>query len=797
MTSCRTTVKLLLPVFFPALLFSQRNFIPELSAPVNVPAADTSQSGNLFAGKSKWVEDVSARTVYSSKWNTPDGRVIVQYSKAPLNYYDASGKLQRIDDQLKPTADGYAAMDQPYPVYFYNDGSAAVSTSKDGGQFRFGKNCFVNGKPAYAWNPVEVRENKIVTTILPGVEKQMQFRMNGVKYNYVLRQPIATPGNFLTVGEEIEIPQGYSLKRGERGREENNGWAGDYRLISPSGEVGAMIYAPVCFDAAGNTIIGTYKLKNESGKQILELLVPASWLNDPARAYPVTIDPLVTGPTALWTGPNMPSCISPAFNSDSILVTIPAQITIMRLVVTSSFYADPFTSAVMADGAMWFSTICDTSTTFTIGPPAGNTPGTAYLDTFNLRVPLMCCFPQDCNQRTFYLRMHLSRTGPGTGCNTTYIRHDLATTLWPFSAFVEGRTVEAYGQQWSVPSTPKCSDECTITATTYIRYGVPPFTITHPWMSGSVTAGNPGPCTYSASPTPLTLTIPNCPMYCDTVTVLAVPPPTVIDQCGNVVTGMPTRYVPIKQTPQLVASPNPDTLCSGEPVNITWTPCLAGSTVAWSGNNTSGSGNISDVIFNTGTAATSTTYYAQATLNGCTGDSATATVVVDPVPVAAFNYSTPAIAGVPVNFADATPVYAGTANSWYWDFGNGNQAVTQNASQVYPDPGTYVVCFTIGTDHGCSDTVCRTIEVIPAEVEVPNVITPNADGVNDLLVFRYLEFYTNNKLEIYDRWGALLYTKNSYANDWDGSKYVDGTYYYVLTIQENGQLYKGFFQIIR
>ena len=118
----------------------------------------------------------------------------------------------------------------------------------------------------------------------------------------------------------------------------------------------------------------------------------------------------------------MPSCWIPAYNQDSILVTIPADVMVTELNVTASFYADPFTGAWMQDGAMYFSTDCDNTTTFTITGVPGQSAGTAYLDNFNLYNPLTCCFPESCNSQTFWLSFHLGRNFLGAGCNTTYIR---------------------------------------------------------------------------------------------------------------------------------------------------------------------------------------------------------------------------------------------------------------------------------------------------------------------------------------------------------------------------------------
>ncbi|WP_335967248.1 gliding motility-associated C-terminal domain-containing protein [Galbibacter sp. PAP.153] len=82
-------------------------------------------------------------------------------------------------------------------------------------------------------------------------------------------------------------------------------------------------------------------------------------------------------------------------------------------------------------------------------------------------------------------------------------------------------------------------------------------------------------------------------------------------------------------------------------------------------------------------------------------------------------------------------------------------------------------------------------------LEVFNAITPNADGVNDFFKIQGIECYPNNTLEIYDRWGILVYKKNNYDNQSnvfsgysDGRSTIEreeslptGTYFYVLKYQ--------------
>lgn len=785
------TTLLILFSFNGSVLFSQ-NTTSGISQNMN-PQGER----NILEDRSQWIEVVAERKLYSSTYTTPDGRIITYYSKQLVNYTNANGILVPINAIPTTSSKGFTASNQPNEVSVLNNGSVEINTG-DGSTIVYSSNAKINGLDI---SPSELKvdgANAIMQNVYPGINKTFEFRFNSVKYNYVITTASAVPSTDLVIEEELLMPENSKIQPDARyGEQSPRGWLGALSIISDNGkELGSMRGA-LCYDANKNYITAAYKYETVNGKQKVKIIVPSAWLNDASRVYPITIDPLVTGPTATFFGPAIQSCIAPATGSDSILVTIPAQVTVTGLFVSGSFYASPFTTATMSQGAMYFKTSCNTSSSFTVTGTAGATAGTAYLSVYDLKSPLLCCKPQSCSLQTFYLSMLISRTGPGTGCNTTYIYHD-PFGGYPFSAYVEGHTIEGYGPLWNVTPNNICSNVCTLTGTVYIRYGVPPFTITHPWMTGTVTAGTPAGCSTASVPKVLTLTIPSCPWTCDTISSLSVPPPVVVDACGNILTGTPAKVITIKEVPEVVASPNPITICSGESFNATLTPCLPTSVVSWSGNSTSGTGtSISQTLVNTGTTVSSTTYQVSAINNTCQSDTITLTVNTDPLPLAGFSVSPqPAIINLPVTFTDNTTVFGGTANSWAWDFGDGTFGLTQNPTHVYTVPGTFHVCLAMQTSDGCVDTICQDILVIPAELVLPNVVTPNGDNENDILFFKYLEFFGNNTLKVYDRWGKVAYEKTNYANDWQPNNVSDGTYYYLLTVQ-NGDTYAGFLQVIQ
>lgn len=793
LNNLRTSALLLLFCFNLGNLFAQnKNKSTEPSANLN-PV----QERNILEDRTQWKEVESERKVFSSTYVTPDGRIITEYCKQPINYYNSTGDLVPIDVIPHTSSKGLSATNQPNEVSVLTNGAVEINIG-DNSKIVFSEKCKINGVEILNSELKQDGANAFMLTSLSGVTKTFEFRFNSLKYNYVLNNPIPSSSSDFIIEEEISTTEKAKILPDENyGRQDAGGWLGPIRIVSYKGKELGTMRGAICYDANKNSVTTAYKYETLNGKQKIKIIVPNSWMNDPSRVYPITIDPLVTGPTTTFTGPLIPSCIFPASDSDSILVTIPAQVSVTALFVSGSFYANPFSTAIMNDGAMYFKTSCSSSTSFTTTGAAGITAGTAYLTAFDLKNPLLCCKPQSCAVQTFYLSMHISRTVGGTGCNTTYIYHD-PFGGYPFRAYVEGRTIEDYGPLWNVTPNNICSNVCTLTGTIYIRYGVPPFTITHPWMTGTVTAGTPAGCSAASTPKALTLTIPGCPWTCDTISMLSVPPPTVVDACGNILTGTPPKIITIKEVPEVVASPNPITICSGETFSTTLTPCIGTSAVSWSGNSTSGTGtSISQTLVNTGTTVSSTTYQVSAVNNTCQSDTIIFTVITDPLPIAGFIATPqPVVINMPLSFNDNTSVFGGTANNWYWTFGDGYFDLNQNPIHTYTVPGIYTVCLAMQTSDGCVDTICQDVTVIPAEISLPNVVTPNGDNENEMLYFKYLEYFGANTLKVYDRWGKIAYEKENYSNDWIPNNISDGTYYYILTV-ENGDVFPGFLQVIQ
>ncbi|MBA3900316.1 MAG: gliding motility-associated C-terminal domain-containing protein, partial [Bacteroidetes bacterium] len=104
---------------------------------------------------------------------------------------------------------------------------------------------------------------------------------------------------------------------------------------------------------------------------------------------------------------------------------------------------------------------------------------------------------------------------------------------------------------------------------------------------------------------------------------------------------------------------------------------------------------------------------------------------------------------------------------------------------------------------GCTTTEKITLNE-PSEITIPNVFTPNGDGLNDFFQIKGITGITDNHLMVFNRWGNEVFSQENYSNTWtginkNGNQLVDGTYFIIFKIKLNNedQIFKTFVQILR
>ncbi|MFZ9581409.1 MAG: gliding motility-associated C-terminal domain-containing protein [Crocinitomicaceae bacterium] len=765
-----------------------------------------------------WEELVHERTLYSAQFKDAKGNTKGVFSKKPIHYKNNEGKWVPINPALNPTEPGvWRGQNQAFPTALFSNGSYSISLDEKGTSARMGLDRRVNGQ----WYPLAIRDGQVhkggCDIPLGPYTQQLLFMEDRVKSNLLVSAPVnlGEEAYFITT-ERIELPDGFALQyephpvikdeaitiRGSRSPLFIDGMAYGADIIIVHSETKTpcgKIFAPLAFDNAMKYQQGLMHFKPlaEANTYELTVAISAAWMNDSERVYPITIDPLVGGPTAVWGGGYMNSCLAPAYNIDSLQATIPGGVTVTGLYVTASFYADPWAAATMNQGVMYFSTTCGSSQTFTVTGPTALTAGTAYLDSFNMMSPLVCCIPESCTPSSFYVRYHLGRYSYGTGCNITYIRYDPFTTLWPFKVVVYGKTPEPYGSEWYATQTPKCSNDCEVEVRAYARYGVAPYTFTHPWTNDTVVIGTNTGCGAGSTNHLFNLTIPNCAVYCDSnFKLLYITPPVITDACGTLITSIPFETIPIKPASNIELQYD-SVVCSGDAVNIQLNACFSNGTAYYYGEGQNGQGSFS-LSPEAENSPVVLTYNAYAQGDGCNSDTTLFQITVNSNPNAAFSVAPiPVVAGVEATVQDQSTSPASVIQQWAWTLDDSLVNLSPQWSNLFITPGNQTLCLAVQDAVGCVDTLCSPLIVVPAEIQTPNIITPNGDGKNETLAFQYLEFYPANELKILNRWGTLIYEQSGYANTWSGDGFTDGVYFFVLTLKEKNQTYSGFFHLVR
>ena len=110
-------------------------------------------------------------------------------------------------------------------------------------------------------------------------------------------------------------------------------------------------------------------------------------------------------------------------------------------------------------------------------------------------------------------------------------------------------------------------------------------------------------------------------------------------------------------------------------------------------------------------------------------------------------------------------------------------------------PGLYSAVVTDA--NGCSNEISEII--VPESkldcLRIPNVITPNGDGVNDEWIIENIELFPEAHIYVYNRWGQLLYHDRGNGERWDGSyrgHFVpSGVYMYIIKLESVEETYEG------
>ena len=166
----------------------------------------------------------------------------------------------------------------------------------------------------------------------------------------------------------------------------------------------------------------------------------------------------------------------------------------------------------------------------------------------------------------------------------------------------------------------------------------------------------------------------------------------------------------------------------------------------------------------------------------------------------------------------------------YWDYGdcfegsaiypiclNDISTTLFTPTHAYGNPigkdTTYYATLTVYNQQGCDTTYTKDVMIRLVDLFIPNVFTPNGDGINDYFIITENQgtgsggeraeydnydvldiYYESSRLVVFNRWGRIVYESGDYKNDWDGDNLPDGVYFYVLKchgLMNDEVVYKG------
>lgn len=181
-------------------------------------------------------------------------------------------------------------------------------------------------------------------------------------------------------------------------------------------------------------------------------------------------------------------------------------------------------------------------------------------------------------------------------------------------------------------------------------------------------------------------------------------------------------------------------------------------------------------------------------------------IQIEEKPTADFTFSPdePSSIESTVDFRDRSQ----NAIKWIWEFGQEGAAFEPNPSYTFRDTGEHIVQLVVVHPNGCPDTLQQVIDVKPVVTyHMPNAFTPNADGQNDMFLGKGItDGMTDFQMNIFNRWGELIFETRDPFEGWNGQKYNDGpnipngVYVYKVTYNDprgNRVVLDGFATLIR
>lgn len=476
------------------------------------------------------IEDISKRTYDSRYYVDLDNPTYFYIKKAsnPINLFQ-NGIWRAVDPTLhKVSAQKYQSGVQNWPTTL-DISNKSTSFLLNGSEFKFNNYSLkvINNNNSVSiyqanWSQIAVgNEGAYITDVFPGIDMKIVFSEGKIESDFIIRQNLHVKR--LVFMDQLHVPShlnGYIYTN-----EEVTHGPVIFENIH-TGEAEIKFNSARCYDASENrqSWLNPYNLNGS----VLEILCDSAQLNDPAKVYPITIDPLVTVVGPISSANNlMGSRPSPASCSNTLSVTFPggttpwdvsASWTIVSdfCYLNSSTFWGIYDNCWRSEAQVWITSTCGGVSP--VGAPGSiwYCAGCNSTGTWNPTLPfsgsgsqsLAQCYTPSCSNQNLSFNINFSRTycaGNGTYDNCNWA-NNYCNYLNNWNVTVQGRNPEtlsntATGNGSATIAAPTCASGTTLLNPTPL-YGVPGYT--YSWNTGATTSTlnvTNGPATYTANVT--------------------------------------------------------------------------------------------------------------------------------------------------------------------------------------------------------------------------------------------------------------------------------------------------------
>ncbi len=241
--------------------------------------------------------------------------------------------------------------------------------------------------------------------------------------------------------------------------------------------------------------------------------------------------------------------------------------------------------------------------------------------------------------------------------------------------------------------------------------------------------------------------------------------------------------VTLTPTTTVIANAGNDTsFCMLNSVSLNATGSTNGTNYNWYMiplNTNVGTGSIISV-----TPSDTTTYYVVVDNGAGCADNDTINVLSYPLPVANAGADITILTGASTTIGGSPTGPTGSTYLWIPLPGLDNSTI---ANPLASPSSTTTYSVVVTSAQGCVSSDSVVVSILP-NISFGNGISPNGDGVNDEWEIDFIELFPENTVEVYNRWGELLFQSKGYKEKWDG-KYKGqplpvGTYYYIINLND-------------